>query len=40
MSSAKKPRNYSSDDTGRSRMPSDDVFYQGMLKAMDGRKGT
>ncbi|TTA40549.1 Plectin [Bagarius yarrelli] len=38
MSSAKKQRNYSSDSMGRSRVPSDDGFYQGMLKAMDGRK--
>lgn len=40
MSNAKKQRNISSDSMGRSRVPSDDGFYQGMLKAMDGRKGT
>lgn len=40
MSNAKKQRNISSDSIGRSRVPSDDGFYQGMLKAMDGRKGT
>lgn len=40
MSSTQKQRNYSSDSMGRSRVPSDDGFYQGMLKAMDGRKGT
>lgn len=39
MSSAQKQRNYSTDSFGRSRVPSDDGFYQGMLKAMDGRKG-
>ncbi|KAB5586394.1 hypothetical protein PHYPO_G00001090 [Pangasianodon hypophthalmus] len=38
MSSAQKQRNYSSDSMGRSRVPSDDGFYQGMLKATDGRK--
>lgn len=40
MSSVQKQRNYSTDSPGRSRVPSDDGFYQGMLKAMDGRKGT
>lgn len=33
-------RNFSSDSFGRERVPSDDGYYQGMLKAMDGRKGT
>lgn len=33
-------RNFSSDSMGRERAPSDDGYYQGMLKAMDGRKGT
>lgn len=33
-------RNFSSDSMGRERVPSDDGYYQGMLKAMDGRKGT
>lgn len=33
-------RNCSSDSMGRERAPSDDGYYQGMLKAMDGRKGT
>lgn len=33
-------RNFSSDSMGRERPPSDDGYYQGMLKAMDGRKGT
>lgn len=32
-------RNFSSDSFGRERVPSDDGYYQGMLKAMDGRKG-
>ncbi|XP_039868548.1 plectin isoform X12 [Simochromis diagramma] len=31
-------RNFSSDSFGRERVPSDDGYYQGMLKAMDGRK--
>ncbi|XP_030605319.1 plectin-like isoform X2 [Archocentrus centrarchus] len=31
-------RNFSSDSFGRERTPSDDGYYQGMLKAMDGRK--
>uniref|UniRef100_A0A668UTC0 Plectin b n=1 Tax=Oreochromis aureus TaxID=47969 RepID=A0A668UTC0_OREAU len=31
-------RNFSSDSLGRERVPSDDGYYQGMLKAMDGRK--
>ncbi|KAM9852487.1 plectin-like [Aulostomus maculatus] len=31
-------RNFSSDSMGRDRMPSDEGYYQGMLKAMDGRK--
>ncbi|KAJ3597987.1 hypothetical protein NHX12_001502 [Muraenolepis orangiensis] len=31
-------RNASSDSMGRDRVPSDDGYYQGMLKAMDGRK--
>ncbi|KAK0134088.1 hypothetical protein N1851_030348 [Merluccius polli] len=34
-----KYRNVSTDSAGRERVPSDDGFYQGMLKAMDGRKG-
>lgn len=33
-------RNFSSGSAGRDRVPSDDGFYQGMLKATDGRKGT
>lgn len=33
-------RNFSSNSMGRERTPSDDGYYQGMLKAMDGRKGT
>ena len=33
-------RNVSSDSMGRERAPSDDGYYQGRLKAMDGRKGT
>lgn len=33
-------RNFSSDSMGRERVPSDEGYYQGMLKAMDGRKGT
>lgn len=33
-------RNFSSDSMGRERAPSDDGYYQGMLKAIDGRKGT
>lgn len=33
-------RNLSSDSMGRERAPSDDGYYQGMLKALDGRKGT
>lgn len=33
-------RNFSSGSAGRERVPSDDGFYQGMLKATDGRKGT
>lgn len=33
-------RNFSSDSMGRERMPSDDGYYQGMLRATDGRKGT
>lgn len=33
-------RNISSDSMGRERAPSDDGYYQGMLKAIDGRKGT
>lgn len=33
-------RNFSSDSVGRERAPSDDGYYQGMLKAIDGRKGT
>lgn len=33
-------RNFSSDSVGRERVPSDEGYYQGMLKATDGRKGT
>lgn len=33
-------RNFSSDSMGRVRVPSDESYYQGMLKAVDGRKGT
>lgn len=33
-------RNFSSDSVGRERMASEEVHYQGMLKATDGRKGT
>lgn len=33
-------RNFSSDSMGRARVPSDESYYQGMLKAVDGRKGT
>lgn len=32
-------RNFSIDSMGRERLPSDDGYYQGMLKATDGRKG-
>ncbi|XP_056235754.1 plectin isoform X7 [Seriola aureovittata] len=31
-------RNFSSDGMGRERVPSDEGYYQGMLKATDGRK--
>eukprot|EP00064_Thunnus_orientalis_P001247 superscaffoldBa00000083_g1249 len=33
-----KYRNFSTDSMGRERVPSDEGYYQGMLKAMDGRK--
>lgn len=33
-------REFSTDSLERQRIPSDDFYYQGMLKAMDGRKGT
>lgn len=33
-------RNFSTDSNGRERIPSEEVYYQGMLKATDGRKGT
>lgn len=33
-------RNFSIDSLGRERLPSDETYYQGMLKATDGRKGT
>lgn len=33
-------RNLSSNSMGRERTDSDDGYYQGMLKATDGRKGT
>ncbi|KAM6910391.1 plectin isoform 2-T2 [Xenentodon cancila] len=33
-----KYRNFSTDSVGRERTPSDEGYYQGMLKAMDGRK--
>lgn len=39
MSSQKKYRNVSTDSNGQQREASDDGFYQGMLKSMDGRKG-
>ncbi|XP_062847386.1 plectin-like isoform X8 [Trichomycterus rosablanca] len=38
MSATQKQRNYSTDSNGRARTPSEDGYYQGMLKAMDGRK--
>ncbi|GAA6235104.1 plectin-like isoform X7 [Lates japonicus] len=31
-------RNFSTDSMGRERMPSEEGYYQGMLKATDGRK--
>ncbi|KAG7240597.1 hypothetical protein INR49_026652 [Caranx melampygus] len=31
-------RNFSTDSMGRERVPSDEGYYQGMLKATDGRK--
>ncbi|MEQ2221782.1 hypothetical protein ILYODFUR_019153 [Ilyodon furcidens] len=37
-SQQQKYRNFSTDSLGRDRMPSDDGYYQGMLKATDGRK--
>lgn len=39
-SQQRRYRNFSSGSAGRERVPSDDGFYQGMLKATDGRKGT
>ena len=33
-------RNGSSGSAGRDRVSSDEAYYQGMLKATDGRKGT
>lgn len=33
-------RDFSTDSLERQRIPSDDFYYQGMLKATDGRKGT
>ena len=32
-------RNGSSGSAGRDRVSSDEAYYQGMLKATDGRKG-
>lgn len=40
MTSKQRYRNFSSDSMGSERVPSDDGYYQGMLKATDGRKGT
>ncbi|MED6232062.1 hypothetical protein ATANTOWER_019856, partial [Ataeniobius toweri] len=37
-SQQQKYRNFSTDSLGRDRVPSDDGYYQGMLKATDGRK--
>ncbi|KAL7393270.1 hypothetical protein ABVT39_008733 [Epinephelus coioides] len=37
-SQSQRYRNFSSDSMGRERVPSDEGYYQGMLKAMDGRK--
>lgn len=39
-SQQQKYRNFSTDSLGRDRTPSDDGYYQGMLKSTDGRKGT
>lgn len=36
----KRYRNFSSDSMGRERIHSEEGYYQGMLKATDGRKGT
>lgn len=33
-------RNFSSDSMGRERVPSEEGYSQGRLKAVDGRKGT
>lgn len=33
-------RNLSTDSLGRDRMPSEEGYYQGMLKATDSRKGS
>lgn len=38
-SQQQRNRNFSSDSMGKERVPSDDGYYQGMLKATDGRKG-
>ncbi|TMS10947.1 Plectin [Larimichthys crocea] len=37
-SQQQRNRNFSSDSMGKERVPSDDGYYQGMLKATDGRK--
>ncbi|XP_072250893.1 plectin isoform X8 [Leuresthes tenuis] len=37
-SQQKRYRNVSTDSLGRDRVPSDEAYYQGMLKATDGRK--
>uniref|UniRef100_A0A672L9V6 Plectin b n=1 Tax=Sinocyclocheilus grahami TaxID=75366 RepID=A0A672L9V6_SINGR len=38
MSAQQRRREYSSDSLERERIPSDDLHYQGMLKALEGRK--
>ncbi|XP_051577473.1 plectin-like isoform X1 [Myxocyprinus asiaticus] len=38
MTSQQRVREYTTDSWERDRLPSDDLLYQGMLKAMDGRK--
>jgi len=43
MSTQQRRREYSTDSLDgdrRERIPSDDLYYQGMLKSLDGRKGT
>lgn len=42
MSTQQKRREYSTNsvDGQRERIPSDDLYYQGVLKAVEGRKGT